>query len=53
LVLLQESLPAGWYEAVVIARDNEQLTLRLRDYPKYPSFIRHLRSVALVYPGLA
>ena len=52
MVLLQENLAAGWYEAVVIARDNEQLTLRLRDYPKYPNFIRHIRSVGLVHPGI-
>lgn len=52
LVLLQESLPAGWYEAIVVARDNEQLTLRLRDYPKYPTFHRHIHSVGLLHPGL-
>jgi hypothetical protein len=51
LVLLQESLPAGWYEAVVIARENELLTLRLRDYPKYPNFLRHYRSVGLLHRG--
>jgi hypothetical protein len=52
MVLLQESLPAGWFEAVVVARDKEQLTLRFRDYPKYPTFVRHLYSVGLVHPGL-
>lgn len=52
LVLLQESLVAGWYEAVVVARSNEQLTLRFRDYPKYPTFHCHIHSVALVHPGL-
>lgn len=52
LVLLQESLPAGWFEAVVVSRDKEQLTLRFRDYPKYPTIVRHLYSVGLVHPGL-
>jgi len=51
MVLLQESLTDGWWEAVVLARDNEMLTLRLRDFPKYPNFVRHIRSVALVHPG--
>jgi hypothetical protein len=52
LVLLQESPVAGWYEAVVVTRSNEQLTLRFRDYPKYPTFHCHIHSVALVHPGL-
>lgn len=52
MVLLQESLAAGWFEAIVISRDNESLTLRLRDYPKYPNFVRHIRTVALVHPGI-
>jgi hypothetical protein len=29
------------------------LTLRFRDYPKQPTFIRHINTVALVNPGLA
>ncbi len=53
MVLLQESLKDGWWEAVVLARDGEMLTLRLRDFPKYPNYVRHVRTVALVHPGPA
>jgi hypothetical protein len=33
--------------------ENEILTPRFRDYPKQPTFIRHINTVALVNPGLA
>jgi hypothetical protein len=52
LVLLQESVANGWYEAIVVKRENETLTLRFRDYPKYPTYTCHIRSVGLVHPGL-
>ena len=42
MVILEESLPAGWYAAIVIARKNEQLTLRLRDYPSEHDSRSHL-----------
>jgi hypothetical protein len=51
LVLIQESLAEGWWEAIVTQRDDEILTLRFRDYPKVPSFRCHIRSVALTHPG--
>ena len=53
MVLSHESLDDGWWEAVVINRDDDILTLRFRDYPKQPTFIRHISTVALVNPGLA
>ena len=52
MVLLQESIANGWFEAVVVAREQDMLTLQFRDYSKYPSIIRHVRSVGLVHPGL-
>jgi hypothetical protein len=52
VVLLQESLRNGWFEAIVVARENEQLTIRFRDYPEYPNFVRHIRSVGLMHPGV-
>ena len=48
LVLAHETLEVGWWEAIVIARDGEQLTMRFRDYPKYGKFIRHRSAVALI-----
>jgi hypothetical protein len=53
LVLIQESLADGWFEAIVTQRDGEILTLRFRDYPKAPSFQCHIRAVALTHPGPA
>jgi hypothetical protein len=52
MVLAQESPTDGWWEAVVIKREDDILTLRYRDAPKLPIFIRHLSTVALVNPGL-
>jgi len=38
----------GWWEAVVLDRTNDVLTLRWRDYPKYKPFTRHVSAVALL-----
>lgn len=51
MVLTHESPVDGWWEAVVIKREDEILTLRFRDYPKQPTFMRHINTVALVNPG--
>ncbi|MHC2253181.1 hypothetical protein ACVILK_002873 [Bradyrhizobium embrapense] len=51
MVLAHESPDDGWWEAVVITREDEILTLRYRDAPKLPKFIRHINTVALVNPG--
>src|SRR5260370_13350354 len=53
MVLVHESPSDGWWEATGLKREDEILTLRFRDYPKQPTFIRHINTVALVNPGLA
>ena len=50
MVLADEGGGEGWYEAIVIARDDEILTLRYRDYPKAPKFQRHISTIALINP---
>ena len=50
VVLVQESLIEGWYEAVVVSRTADKLTLRSRDYPGYPKFTVPVTTVALVNP---
>jgi hypothetical protein len=40
----------GWWEAVVVDRTNDVLTLRWRDYPKYKPFMRHVAAIALLNP---
>jgi hypothetical protein len=53
MVLVHESPSDGWWEAVVVSRDDEILTLKFRDYPKQPTFVRHISTIALVNPGPA
>ena len=50
VVLAQESLIGGWYEAVVVSRTADKLTLRSRDYPGYPKFTVPVLTVALLNP---
>jgi hypothetical protein len=53
LVIAQESLANGWWEAIVLDRKADMLTLRFRDYPRLPRFFRHRTAVALMSPGSA
>ena len=48
--IAQEALEYGWWEAIVLARVGDMLTLRFRDYPKLPKFGRHRAAVALMSP---
>jgi hypothetical protein len=50
LVIAHESAIEGWWEAIVLARDGEMLTLKWRDYNQ-PNVVRHAGSVALLKPG--
>ena len=51
LVIAQEDAINGWWEAIVLARDGDMLTLKWRDYPWQPNVRRHAGSVALLKPG--
>ena len=51
LVVAQQSLEDGWYEAVVIEVNGDMLTLRWRDYPRVRKFVRHRLRLGLLYPG--
>ena len=50
LVIAQEALDYGWWEAIVIARNGDMFTLRYRDYPKLPKFVCHRNAIALMSP---
>jgi len=52
-VIAQENLIEGWWEAIVVATDNDMLTLKWRDYPKVPHVTRHRTAIALVKPTAA
>ncbi|RTL76106.1 MAG: hypothetical protein EKK36_05325 [Bradyrhizobiaceae bacterium] len=51
LVLITAGAEYGYWEAIVVQRQQEILFLRLRDEPKQGTFIRHRQGVALLNPG--
>jgi hypothetical protein len=51
LVIAQESAKDGWWEAIVIDRKADSLTLRFRDYPDLPKIVRHRSAIALMSPA--
>jgi hypothetical protein len=48
LVIAQESLADGWFEAVVKKRNEDTLVLQWRDYPSQPEVTRPITAVALL-----
>ena len=44
-------LDNGWWEAIVLDRKDDMLTLRFRDYPQLPKFFRHRTAIALMSPA--
>lgn len=49
LVIAPENpVELGYYEAIVLERNGDMLTLRWRDYPKQPIQTRHVAAVALL-----
>jgi len=51
LVVAQDSLEDGWYDAIVVQVDGDMFTLRWRDYPRERRVVRHRLRLALLYPG--
>ena len=51
LVVAQDSLEDGWYDAIVVQVDGDMLTLQWRDYPRERRVVRHRLRLALLYPG--
>jgi hypothetical protein len=50
LVIAQESLEYGWWEAIVLDRKGDTFTLQYRDYSHLPKFVRHRSGIALMCP---
>ena len=50
LVIAQESLEYGWWEAIVLDRQGDTFTLQYRDYPHLPKFVRHRSGIAMMSP---
>lgn len=51
VVIAQESLDDGWFEAVVVETSGDMLTLRWRDYPRERRITRNRIAVGLLYPN--
>jgi hypothetical protein len=51
LVIARETLEIGWWEAIVIERNGDLVTVRYRDYPQYPNMVRHRSAIALISPA--
>ncbi len=52
LVLATAGTDDGWWEALVIRLDGDVLTLKWRDFPREPTFVRRRTDLALL-PGSA
>ena len=51
VVIAKETSECGWWDAVVIERTGDLVTVRYRDYPDCPSMIRHRSAIALISPA--
>jgi hypothetical protein len=51
VVIARETLEVGWWEAVVVERTGDLVTVRYRDYPQYPPMVRHRSAIALISPA--
>jgi hypothetical protein len=51
VVIAQESLVDGWWEATVTEVRDDILTLRWRDYPRQAAVTRNRKEVALLFSG--
>jgi hypothetical protein len=50
LVIAKETLEIGWWEAIVVERNGDLVTVKYRDYPQYPTMVRHRSAIALITP---
>jgi hypothetical protein len=51
LVIAQEALEYGWWEAIVLDRQGDTFILQYRDYPHLPKFVRHRSGIAMMSPS--
>ncbi len=51
LVIANEGIGEGWWEAIVVEVRGDMLTLHWRDYPWQPDIIQHRSNVALIKPA--
>jgi hypothetical protein len=51
LVIAYDEANYAWFEAIVIAKDGDMLTVRWRDYPKQAPAVLHRSTLALLKPN--
>jgi hypothetical protein len=51
VVIAKETSECGWWDAVVVERTGDLVTVRYRDYPGCPSIVRHRSAIALISPA--
>ena len=51
LVIANEGVGQGWWEAIVVEASGDMLTLHWRDYPWQKNVVQHRSAVALIKPG--
>jgi hypothetical protein len=51
VVLAKETSECGWWDAVVVERTGDLITVRYRDFPGCPSLVRHRSAIALISPA--
>lgn len=52
MVVAMISPDEGWWSCIVVEREGDLLTVRYRDFPKRPEFVRHISTIASVHPGI-
>ena len=52
-VLTTETPDEGYWQTIVVAKDNDMLTLKFLDYPDDPRLVCHRSAVALLKPTAA
>ena len=50
VVIVKETSECGWWDAAVVERNGDLVTVRYRDCPGCPSLVRHRSAVALISP---
>lgn len=48
VVIALDNVEDGWWPAIIVKRSGDSVTLKWRDYPTQPEFIRPLAAVALL-----
>jgi hypothetical protein len=48
VVIMKETSECGWWEAIVIERNDDLVTVRYRDFPDWPHTVRHRSVIALI-----